>query len=510
MDSTFRASMSRLHTWAGVTVGALLFAIFWMGTLAVFDREIDRWMMPETRLASPSGQMSLDRTIVPLLVTLPSVGTPTSWHVVLPSNRSPFMQFRYDGPGGVQQIYLVDTSGRVLNSGSLGGTGFINPFHYSLHLKAKGIGFWIVGFAGMAMLALLVSGVIIHPRIFLDFFTMRTMKPTRLFLDLHNLTGVLGLPFHIAITLSGLIAFFAIYYPAAINATYSGGINAFYSEAYGDFSRPAAHIGGPLTSLDRMADEASRRWGGRKISAVSIRHYGDTEAYVRLASSSEGTVAKNFDSITFDGATGSVLSQHVAPPIMQSQRFISGFHFIQFTHWTLRWIYFLLGLSGCVLIATGFSFWLEARKKQHDGGDNGYRIVRCLAVASITGIIIATISFFVANRLLPTPFSAKHLDRSALEVWVFYLVWLLALGDAWLRPVQVWSRHCWAIALLASVAVSLNWITTGDHIARTTLDRSLWPVAGMDLMLLVGAILAARIAQTLQRQARLASAARSG
>ena len=39
---------------------ALLFAIFWMGTLSVFDREIDRWMMLDTRLALPAAPASFD------------------------------------------------------------------------------------------------------------------------------------------------------------------------------------------------------------------------------------------------------------------------------------------------------------------------------------------------------------------------------------------------------------------------------------------------------------------
>ena len=57
---TLRRSMSWLHTWAGVVLGSLLFAIFWMGTLSVFDREIDRWMMPATRIAAPAEPVSLD------------------------------------------------------------------------------------------------------------------------------------------------------------------------------------------------------------------------------------------------------------------------------------------------------------------------------------------------------------------------------------------------------------------------------------------------------------------
>ena len=53
------------------------------------------------------------------------------------------------------------------------------------------------------MLTRCISGVIVHRKIFADFFTFRPeKKPRRLALALHNVTGVLGLPFHFVITLS--------------------------------------------------------------------------------------------------------------------------------------------------------------------------------------------------------------------------------------------------------------------------------------------------------------------
>ena len=60
MEPTFRGSMNWLHSWAGMVLGGLLFAIFWMGSLSVFDREIDRWMIPSTRLALSSQPISFD------------------------------------------------------------------------------------------------------------------------------------------------------------------------------------------------------------------------------------------------------------------------------------------------------------------------------------------------------------------------------------------------------------------------------------------------------------------
>ena len=60
MFSSTRDSLTWLHTWGGVFLGSVLFAVFWMGTLSVFDREIDRWMNPESRLKTLNEDFSLD------------------------------------------------------------------------------------------------------------------------------------------------------------------------------------------------------------------------------------------------------------------------------------------------------------------------------------------------------------------------------------------------------------------------------------------------------------------
>ena len=43
----FRQAMSWLHTWAGLILGWLLFAIFLTGTLSFFKNEFNLWMRPE-------------------------------------------------------------------------------------------------------------------------------------------------------------------------------------------------------------------------------------------------------------------------------------------------------------------------------------------------------------------------------------------------------------------------------------------------------------------------------
>lgn len=491
MDRAFRQSMSWLHTWAGVVFGSLLFAIFWMGTLAVFDREIDRWMAPMTRLALQETQRpwSALRTSLQAAAEAKSA----TWLMTFPVERRPVIEVIYRSGTNLISRHFDPSSGASWDPGTLAGSQFIYPFHVHLHLKFWDLGYWIVGLAAIAMLVLCISGVIIHRKIFADFFVFRPQRQSRrATLDLHNLTGVLGLPFHLAITLSGLIIFYAIYFPSGWRASYSDR-QAFNADAYGTYARPRLNqIGGPVL-LESIASESTRLWGEKNPRSLIVFHPGDAASYVAILRPSDKHVGAYNEIAYFDASTGALLHhQRNVLPVMTAQRFIVGFHMIQFRHWTLRWVYFALGLLGCVLIGTGYLFWLESRRKRHAQlGLSGVGIVEALTVASTTGIIAATFSFFIANRLLPSGATVLGQERAALEVWVFYFIWLLAFCHAWLRPGRAWAEQCWAIASLCVAAVALNWITTGDHLIRSLAHRHLWPVAGMDLMLLAGAAISA-------------------
>jgi uncharacterized iron-regulated membrane protein len=503
----FRQSMSWLHTWAGVLLGGLLLAIFWTGSLSVFDREIDRWMQPGTRLAAPSAPLSLDRLVLPHAQRL--AANAPDWRISLPTPRAPTLQLDYQDPqqGPVRRHINPHTGELIADQGSWGGTRFIFPFHFSLHLGWRNIGYWLVGMAGMGMLVLLVSGVVAHRKLFAEFFTFRPRKRLqRSLLDLHNLTGVLVLPFHFVISLSGLIIFYLIYFPGITQALYPQGRAQFQDEAAGDQSRPASGQAADSASLDAMLASARVIWAQSgtpgEAYLVRISNPGDRNALVEVRRSFANEVTRNADRLTFDGATGALLNQHSTAPILGVQRFLTGLHFIQFDHWTLRWLYFAGGLSGCVLISTGLLFWTGSRRARHERqGQIGARLVEALSVTAGAGLIIATLAFFIANRLLPLDGLTIGDRRASLEGWAFYLCWLLALAHAVLCPLQAWRRQLQCAAVLAVTAVLLNWLTTGDHLLRS-LSAGQAAVAGMDLMLLALAgfclLAAARIQQVLQ------------
>ena len=496
-SGSLRDSMNWLHTWTGVIMGGVLFAVFWMGTLSVFDREIDRWMMPATRIAPAQAHpLALDSLQAMADRLAPGAD---QWSATLPTAREPTLRMAVTDPVRRRRINrdLDPSTGRALPvARTLGGTGFFFQFHRQLRLEFMQIGRWIVGLAGMAMLVLCLSGVIFHKKIFADFFTLRVVsKPSRTALDLHVLSGVLGLPFNFLMPLSSLVVFWSIYMPTPHIIAYQGDKTAYAREVGGAFTRPAAGRPGAMVSLDALERVAEQSWGAPP-EMVGVTHAGDAAAFVVMRKSRQGVIAVPIDVIYFDGASGQVLLTNTAKPIHRIQRFIAGAHVIQFNNWTLRWFYYLSGLVGCGMILTGFLFWVQSRRKRHTKlGLRGAGFVEGMAVGSTTGIIIATLAYLMANRLLP--WGAPH--RQALEVWAFYLTWLAAFAHAWLRPRAAWTEQCWFIAAGGVTVVALNALTTGMSIP-IALSQGQLAVAGVDGVLLVGAALACVAGMRLSRR----------
>jgi hypothetical protein len=351
-----------------------------------------------------------------------------------------------------------------------------------------------------------VSGVIIHRRIFREFFTFRPKKQTqRSVLDLHNLTGVVALPFHFFFAFTGLVIFAGIYFPVShtqLHALHE--LSEKIEARETGLPHERAGVGAPLASVDAMVAEAQRRWAAKGMAGdvgyIGVEHVGDANAYVSVYRAGTDRVALTGEGIHFKASTGELLREDPPRTAVDSvNEFLTGLHLQHFRHWLLRWLYVLGGLLGCVCIATGFVFFVEKRKRQHaKAGSPGSRMVDALAVTTVTGMLIATTAMLVANRLL----SDALPDKGDWEKTVFWSAWALALLHAFARNGAValgrlspaWREQCFFAAGGAVAAVVANALTTGDHLGRT-LAAGYWPVAGVDLSLLAlaaGALLAAR------------------
>jgi uncharacterized iron-regulated membrane protein len=548
MLNSFRQSMAWLHTWFGLVLGFVLMAAFFFGALSVFDREIDRWSNPATRF-EPQPMPSYDKVLRPAFERMrptaaavdamrprvdgpmpASFDTVESWSAYT-THRDPVLALYagYDVPGAKdpdEAIWAYSTidprDGAPLPDDRLKiGSEFFYPMHYSLTLDWKNLGFWIVGLAALAMLAALVSGVVMHRKLFREMFTFRPGRKLRSVLDLHNLTGVVALPFHFFFAFTGLVIFAATYY-FPVGHTQLHDLHDLHEQVEAqETGLPHQRAGVPagLADVDAMVAEARRRWEANgkagDVGFLVLQHVGDANGYVSVYRAGTDRIALVGDGIHFKASTGALIREDPpATPVGRISEFLTGLHLQHFRHWLLRWMYVLGGLAGAVCIATGFLFFVDKRKRQHARhGSQGARVVDALAVATVTGMVLAVLGILVANRLLPEQLPA----RGDWERYAFWATWTLALLHAAWRsapvalglPNPAWREQCLAIVALAPVAALLNWVTTGDHLLRT-LAAGYWPVAGLDLALLAVAAVAFTAARRLRIRAAAATAAVQG
>ena len=82
-----RQSMSSLHTWAGLLLGWVLYAMFLTGTVSYFKDELSQWMRPELpRLSQVPDQAVVAQRIADELGNI-APGT-SQWSIRLPDERN--------------------------------------------------------------------------------------------------------------------------------------------------------------------------------------------------------------------------------------------------------------------------------------------------------------------------------------------------------------------------------------------------------------------------------------
>ncbi|MEM6948058.1 MAG: PepSY-associated TM helix domain-containing protein [Pseudomonadota bacterium] len=488
--------MNWFHTWLGIALAGILFVIFWMGSLTVFHLEINRWMMPETRtVVEVDGP--LDPVLMPKIAEM-DIPEGSSLFIAPASERQPYVRLLRFGGGAERFDYRLhpETGEEMTLTDTLGASGFFYPFHYRLHISWMGLGYWIVGLAAMAMLMLVVSGVFIHRKIFQDFFTFRPTKSARRStLDLHNMTAIVALPFHILFPLSGVLIFALIYFPNAMTAGYGGDRSALIKDNAGFYVPERAGEPGPLPeSIDAFRARAEAIWTERtgqqaRADGYRILNAGDASSVVMVQHAfPKRTVAMIQGNITFSAATGEIQSDFIPQPVQNASAWLEGAHFIRFDSWAVRWLFFFGGLAGTAMIATGLLFWMRARIRKGMEATS-VRVVRALTIGTTTGIMVSSGVFLVANRALGADAAAFGMGRSSLEVAAFFAVWLASFIHGGLRDKRAWKDQCWAMAGVCGLAVALNWATTGGHLAQT-LGAGQWAVAGVDLTLMAAAAMA--------------------
>jgi len=510
VKESLRQSMASLHTWTGLLLGWLLFMMFVSGTAAYFQEEITQWMQPEAA-GQASPEQATQAAVAWLEKEAPDAST---WFITPPGKRSATTQVfwvpaeRKPGMRRGDTSAVLDSSGKLTDIRDTRGGFFLYRLHFDLHYLPVIWARYLVGVAAMFMLIAILSGIITHKKIFIDFFLLRFGKGQRSWLDSHNVSAVLALPFHLMITYTGLVTLATLYMPFGIAANYANP-DKFFEAVFPD--REAMERSGqpaPLASIDPMMRAASADWGGKAVGFIRIVNPGDRNASVTLTRAPSEAIGSRGETLAFDGATGKRLgASSPKGGATATESVMIGLHSGRFANMALRWLYFLSGLFGTAMVGTGLILWTAKRRQRLPDPARpylGFRIVERLNIAVISGFPAGIASYFLANRLLPLTMAS----RAEWEVHTLFLTWGAVLLWAVLRP----ARRGWveglAIAALMYAAVPVVNAATTARGLIPSIARGDWLFITFDLTMLVLAALFAFAALRVLRHVPKAAGSR--
>ena len=342
------------HSAIGLVVGALMYLICLTGTIAALAETFERWEQPGIPEFVDVPQGTTAAAIANYRERM--TAAPESLWVLYPTQAFPRLHVS-DG----EEEWFTDSDGRFLDAPHDGWIHMVEALHVRLHLPET-IGFIIVSSIGVMLLALILSGIAAHPRIFRDAFTLRLGGSERLEqADWHNRLSVWGLPFHLMIAITG--AFYGLVgvlaYSAA-NAYFDGDLDAMFDAVYGKDPVLTAQAR-PLEP--EAALSALRELHPQVRPLYLVVHKMDTEAqYMEIAAEVPGRLAWS-EIYRFDAAGTYIGSQELTsgPAGRQFLYSLYRIHFGYFGTYSTRILWALLGLSLTIVSVTGVNVWLKRR-----------------------------------------------------------------------------------------------------------------------------------------------------
>ena len=413
------------HTISGIIITAILYVIFFAGSFAFFKSEIANWQKN-----TPD-----DRTLIKT----------TNYTALADSLDKEYQLYGRDlsfyfNEHARQIRVSVSASKDTLNPKAKERKFFsfdpvshkaleyeenydLGEFLYRLHFLAPvngavklgfPIGYYIAGIVAVMFLFALITGLLLHwDKIVSNFYIFRPWEKLKtVWTDLHTALGVISFPFLVVFSITG--AYFLItsvlFMPAAVQFEYGGNQDSLYADlGYKEHNYAFSNITATQKiNFNAYMDSAYAKWGKDvKIQSLEVLNYGDKNMHLVIngaVGQSKKMTSKGF--LIYDVEKGRLVEQR--DPMAASSyadiadNLIYILHFGSYGGFTVKILYFLLGICGCFVIVSGVLIWQKARDKKstsdHKRKFNNWLthiyLSICLSMYPVTAAAFIVVKFF--------------------------------------------------------------------------------------------------------------------
>ncbi len=360
--ATVKSALSA-HAAIGLLAGALLYLVCLSGTVLVLYEEWQRFEQPNAPEMTAIDPDAVQRGIAAVLETEAGKPTTTHLYVHMPVEELPRATITTD-----TQAFHLNADGSIAAPEENLWSEFLYGLHYTLNIPfAQGlVGITIVGILGMLIVALAISGVIAHPRIFRDAFRLRARDGGGVGLaDWHNRLSVWTLPFTLAIAVTGAVIGLATVTAYAVAAVYyEGDVEAVYAPIFGEEAAPDP-APAPLPNVAAALRSMEANHPGVRVTYAIVHDPATAGQHVQIVGEHPRRLIFGeyyaFDAAgTFHGTAG------LADGALGQQAAASNYnlHFGNYGGLPVKMAYIVFGLGLTAVCATGVFIWLGKRRRR--------------------------------------------------------------------------------------------------------------------------------------------------
>ncbi|MBO3278092.1 PepSY-associated TM helix domain-containing protein [Pseudomonas schmalbachii] len=479
-----------VHSWIGIATGMALFIAFYAGAITMYAEALHQWANPELRQSSGT-LAQLDRLVSVVATERASGG---NFSISLGDGEKPSASyFEGNDRSRPQQTRVLDEQFEVVPRQTHSEIRhFINQIHFTLGLPFTA-GFLLMGVVSLVYFLALVTGVLIHlPHLLADLYALRVGRNLkRLWLDAHNVVGVLSLPFHLMFAFTGFLFSAFLVMPGLMQTLTPTPAPSKAYLAEGRFGESkfggsgADKAPGTVVAMlpaSRLIAIASARVDGFQPTGISYTAYGTEKASAKVTGHLRTElIAQGW--VIVSPITGEILKVDApgerSTGLVLENSYLS-LHVGEFGGELMRALYFLLGLAGAFLFFSGNLLWIESRRRHRQPAQPGSGWVMAQVTLGVCLGCCLGIGFaLLGNRLLV----AGVVTQQPLEANMYFIGFFGALMWSLARPpsragVELLS----GCAVVYAVLPILNAMLTRENLL-VTIREQLWGVAVIDLML---------------------------
>jgi len=494
-----------VHTWTGISCGFALFIAFYAGALTMFMEPIARWASP------PSvGVAAVPLDDAPRLLELVAAAHPEAERLTLHlrghENEPARVTWVQDMPHEEGQAHDHAHWWATLNSdGTLLAkmeepselADFVNDIHMRVGIPEPW-GSYFMGVVSLLYGVALIAGVIaLLPSLVKDLFALRLGKNLkRMWLDAHNVAGITALPFHIVMAVTAIALCFKGELWFAQEKVTFGGKQEILMELDNEQFRAPEPIGEPAAMMapSQLLQKLKVQAPDLDPQALRFSNIGDKAASVRVSGAERGYVGDtHLGGAIFSAVTGEMIKDGALPSRQDPDRRVSealyGLHTGQYEGATIKWAYFLLGLSGAWLFYSGNLLWIETRRKKarRDGEVKQTRSTRLLGSATV-GVCLGCVAGLSLTIVAAKWLHGRVADLNHWHELIYYAAFLASVAWAFAWGAARSAVHLLWLCAVATMAIPLTTVAALLFPALSMWAHGSAATIGVDLVAFIGAL----------------------